>query len=145
MKIQDILNFYCDVVQCDSCCPDIRQSRAEGNVPRGFGPSKSGITKILVVGKNPGHLMPDEKPFYLGKSSMELVKAILGYTGDNNTDSLSKRFHANLYRYLGYLLGIDKDLRTYREYQQILDKKCYHDSIDQWVSFTNLFKCSTLV
>jgi len=128
-------------------CPQAWKSLCTGWVPRGFSPCKSSETRILVVGKNPGHPLEGETPYYKNKKGEALLAAKEKWgiewrkrVKDTNDNSL--KFHKNLRRYLRYFLGLSAKLETYHEYVQGYSIK-HEKEIDKFVAFTNIFKCST--
>jgi uracil-DNA glycosylase len=144
--------FYIKVMNCTcskSECPQSKKDFKSGWAPpRGFNPCKSNTTKILVVGKNPGHPFDEEIPFYKGKRGENLLKAKEEWDSFKYTMLRSKKkdrslkYHMNLRRYLRYFLGLSKKLETYKEYQTNW-KPDHEKEISEHVAFTNLFKCST--
>ena len=127
--LEELNNFYSKVMTCDATsgeCPESWKDFEIGNVPRGFYYESPNID-ILVVGKNPGHLMPNEGNHYIKKSGTELVKEHnLLHLGLLNGTVKLKNFHKNLFEYFSYFL----DLPINKIYTKM--------------AHTNLFKCSTI-
>lgn len=144
--------FYIKVMKC-ACskreCPQSRKDFKSGWAPpRGFNPCKSNTTKILVVGKNPGHPLEEEIPFYKGKRGENLLKAKEEWDSfkykmlRSKKKDRSLKYHMNLRRYLRYFLRPSKKLETYKEYKTNYTTD-HEKEISEHIAFTNLFKCST--
>lgn len=133
-----IIKFYSEVVNCKNSkemCPGIIKDVKKGCPPRGF--YTQGISRdiiIMVVAKNPGHVLDKERFMYIGENAEGIVRKqfdLIGsifestYKGASG-DSRSLVFQKNLLRYLAYFLGIPKEN---------VFKKC---------ALTNLVKCSTI-
>jgi uracil-DNA glycosylase len=144
--------FYIKVMNCTcsrSECPQSRKDFKSGWAPpRGFNPCKSNTANILVVGKNPGHPLEKEIPFYKGKRGENLLKAKEEWDSFKCETMLpsikdrSLKYHKNLRRYLRYFLELSKKLETYKEYHTSYSLD-HEKKISEHVAFTNLFKCST--
>jgi uracil-DNA glycosylase len=114
-------------------CTDVRNSPDEGYPPRGFYTAATGPVRILVVGKNPGHILPHEAARYTGKPAAEVARAHLGFAGATfegaqhaePVSSRSTMFHRRLRRYLVTVLGVAED------------------DVFKHAAYTNLVKCST--
>lgn len=140
MTTKDMLiEFYTRCVSCDSKeCPLSWKDYDRCIFPRGFH-FESPKIKILVVGKNPGHLFKNEKRFYNGKTGKKLVEAHMEFhklyyrclLNDMEGPECSQfrersnTFHKNLFRYLHHFLCVPKN-------------KIYTQA-----AHTNLVKCST--
>jgi hypothetical protein len=134
----DLPEFYSSVCACPNSareCPGVVNAPRDGCPPRGFFSAASpGSVSILVVGKNPGHLLETERSLYLGKSPPEIAAAHLAFAGRGLTGGLDShpgasrnlRFHRNVVRYLTVLLAAPPA------------------AVLRQVAFTNLVKCSTL-
>lgn len=125
-------------------CPQALKSFRTGWVPRGFSPHNSSRTKILVVGKNPGHPLEGETSFYKNKKGEVLLSAREKWSIEwlkrlKNTNDNSLKYHKNLRRYLRYFLDLSAKLEQYDEYKPGTGE----NAIKKAVSFSNLFKCST--
>lgn len=133
-----MIKFYSEVVNCKNSkemCPGIIKDVKKGCPPRGFyTQGVPGDIAIMVVGKNPGHVLDNERSMYIGESSEGIVRKQFNLIGSifestykgASGDSRSLRFQKNLLRYLAYFLDIQKEN---------VFKKC---------ALTNLVKCSTV-
>lgn len=129
--------FYATVCSCsntESQCPGIVNSRTNGLPPRGFFTEVTETPiELLLVCKNPGHLLPDEALIYQGRSGRDIAVSHIDYarsTFKGNNDHLamarrSTKFHKNLVRYIAYFLDV------------------YPHQVFEHVAYTNLVKCST--
>ncbi|MBP7652231.1 hypothetical protein KA977_02335 [Candidatus Dependentiae bacterium] len=151
-----ILNFYESVVSCDSnnnICP--RTEKNDSTPPRGFYsrgvPSK---IDIMVIGKNPGHLLCDENgneaQLYENHTPREKAEIIF-YSNNNNininvefNDPLSQKFHINLFRYLAYFLDITDKLKTYSDFKNSENRHQISENTLEKCLITNLVKCQTI-
>lgn len=133
-----MIDFYADVVRCSNSterCPGIIKDAQNGCPPRGFyTQGNPGDISIMVVGKNPGHVLAKERSMYIGESPEGIVQKQFDFIGSifestysgSSGDSRSLRFQKNLLRYLAYFLDMsEKDVF----------KKCV---------LTNIVKCSTI-
>ena len=138
MTNANLLDLYVPVCGCLKSpqeCPNTVNSPSSGIPPRGFYTkgTKDSI-KILIVGKNPGHVLDHEKPFYTGKSAQEIVMAQLDFAGQtfstcNSTEArknASLKFHRNLLRYFSYFLDVSSD------------------DVFTHCAYTNVVKCQTV-
>jgi uracil-DNA glycosylase len=126
--------IYTDCMNCKNTklqCPNTIKDKKIGYPPRGFYFEHQNID-ILVVGKNPGHILENEQEhlLYNNKDGNELFKAWMSfrkkyYISLKNNKSRSSTFHKNLYDYLERFTGKKNDVFNY-------------------VAETNLVKCSTL-
>jgi len=134
----DMSDFYASVVSCpnsNEICPGIVKDVKRGCPPRGFYTQGApGDISIMIVGKNPGHVLDNERVLYLGQTPKGIVKIQSDFIGSifkstyqgNSGDNRSLRFQKNLLRYLSFFLDIPaKDVF----------KKC---------ALTNMVKCSTV-
>lgn len=131
------IDLYFKVCDCysDKCrnFPEIYNRPDLGSPPRGFYTESTGTVEILVVGKNPGHVLPSEAERYKNLSGIDLVKAHLNFSRGtffkqlqfNVKERQSTTFHSNLNSYL----------------MEILDAK--KENIFKQCAYTNLVKCST--
>ena len=130
--MRQLKQLYTGCMNCENSnkqCPEIKKNIKNGYPPRGFYFENHNVD-ILVVGKNPGHILENEKEnlLYKNKSKEELYKAWMDfrkkyYFSHKENKSRSSTFHKNLYGYLEYFI----------------DKK----EIFNHVAETNLIKCST--
>ena len=137
-KIKEIEEFYSECMNCDATkneCPMALKNRKTGYVPRGFHYESPNI-KLLVVGKNPGHLLDGEGKLYINKIGKKLVEihnnihkeyynGLIFRKQENPYKEKSNTFHKNLFRYTSFILDLPKDM----VYSQM--------------AHTNIFKCST--
>jgi hypothetical protein len=129
--------IYRDVCACKSeeCLKlaEIRNRPEEGSPPRGFYTEASGPVEILVVGKNPGHVLESEATLYKKSPGAETAKIHLSFSRDvffghrdfSAREKPSTRFHSNLLVYLS----------------EILD--CDQSDVFTRAAYTNLVKCSS--
>ncbi len=130
-----------------------------GFPPRGFYFEK-GKVDILVVGKNPGHLLEnsDEHKLYSNKKSHELfdtwIKFRKDYFKDHKSNKArSSRFHKNLYKYLNHFIGKNKNIFDHiaetnlvkcsnkKREQDVLNSKTINECYDKYLlNEINLFK-----
>jgi Uracil DNA glycosylase superfamily len=130
--------FYATVSSCANTtvqCPGIVNSRITGWPPRGF---YTEVTTpplpLLVVCKNPGHLLPDEAELYMrtpreALAEVHMAHAAGTFSGGNTLTAEARRsttFHKNLLRYVAHILDV--------EVKNVF-KHC---------AYTNLVKCSTI-
>ena len=63
-----LIKIYKDVVECHSpICQqygEVFDKRDSSSLPRGFFTEASGSVQLLVVGKNPGHMLKSEAILY---------------------------------------------------------------------------------
>lgn len=129
--------FYASVCACPNTeteCPGIINSPSSGWPPRGFFTEAADPPiDILVVGKNPGHPMPQEPNLYKDRSASDIAEVHLDFVrgaflGDQDLSSearRSTRFHKNLRSYLAFFLDVP-------------EPDVFHHA-----AYTNLVKCST--
>lgn len=132
---KELFRIYTEICKCHSeICSDVFNCLREGSPPRGFYTESSGPVKILVVGKNPGHVLESERAIYIDKNASQIVEEHLNLTkkvffrGNTEISSLEKRstqFHNNLMSYLSYFLDVSSK------------------EVFKHVAYTNLVKCST--
>jgi len=137
MYSKKIIEIYSKVCDCSSptCAgfSEIYNCPSKGSPPRGFFTESQGQIEILVVGKNPGHVLESESKLYLNLNGAELVKAHLDFSKKtfNKLNELNKKerqsttFHSNLIEYMSFILDADSN------------------SIFKKIAYTNLVKCST--
>lgn len=132
------LNFYQTVCACPCTskeCPNTINNSQEGIPPRGFytlGTPRS--VKLLIVGKNPGHLLDNERKLYLNQTARQMVETqfnlihqiFQGCHQPTMRKNRSLTFHRNLLRYFSYFLDIPVE-------------QVFHHC-----AYTNLVKCQTL-
>ncbi|MDD5434360.1 MAG: uracil-DNA glycosylase family protein [Nitrospira sp.] len=138
-NFSELDKFYSEIMDCQNTsreCPGIWKNIKEGIPPRGFYYESNAI-KILVVAKNPGHPLSDEKKNYKNKSGKELYASYREfrkklsqkiYDTINNDAKVPERsniFHKNLFRYMSFFLDIPVE------------------EIYSQMGNTNLVKCST--
>ena len=123
-----ISNFYSSVVSCkNTCleCPGITNNHEEGILPRGFftkcNPNE---VDILIVGKNPGHILTQHEEAKFYQNSDNRVLAVSEFTESLFLGSNPTTFHKNINRYIRLFLNLSKN-----------------DSIFERVALTNLVKC----
>lgn len=127
-----LTKLYSNCMNCANSqkeCPGIWKNFKEGIVPRGFYFQKIPI-KLLVVAKNPGHLLKKEREYYVNKNRIKLLENHFKFHKDyySNFDDFKERsntFHKNLFRYISSFLDLPK-------------KEIYSQ-----IAHTNLVKCST--
>jgi len=131
--------FYASVCGCpntEAQCPGIRNSPSAGWPPRAFF-TKATVAPIaiLVVGKNPGHPLSNERDLYHDKTPYEIAAANIDYAervfrgeyDDLEDVRRSTTFHKNLVRYLSFFLDVSDD----------------PGHVFRYAAFTNLVKCSS--
>lgn len=125
---EDLTNFYNRVVSCkNTCqeCPGITNNYKEGILPRGFftkcNPNE---VDILIVGKNPGHILTQHEEAKIYQNSDNRVLAVSKFTESLFLGSNPTTFHKNIDRYIRLFLNLSKN-----------------DSIFERVALTNLVKC----
>lgn len=130
-------SFYTSVCACPNTaleCPGVINSASTGWPPRGFfTEATESPIEILVVGKNPGHPLPEESSLYEGRSAAEIAAIHLAFAGgvfkgehDTSMEARrSTRFHKNLRRYLAFFLD------------------CPESDVFRRAAYTNLVKCSS--
>lgn len=130
-----VIEFYEKVVSCPNTpkeCPNTINCIEEDYPPRGFmSGGTPGAIDIMIIGKNPGHIVPNEKGAYSGKSPREIAKGmfrnptwIIPPKGGTDAESYTT-FHRNLVQYICCFLNISSEE---------VFKRCV---------YTNLVKCST--
>ena len=131
-------DFYAEVVACSNSnemCPGIIKDVRGGCPPRGFyTQGEPGDIAIMIVGKNPGHVLDNEREIYLGESPDGIVAKQFNFIGSifestykgSGADTRSLRFQKNLLRYLAHFLDLP---------EKEVFKRCV---------LTNLVKCSTI-
>ena len=126
-----IENFYLSCINCKNTknnCPGIWKDKKEGVMPKGFFYWTTS-PKIFIVGKNPGHPLPTETDRYKDKSDFDILIAHKRLVKEVFNDSnLKTTFHKNVNRYVRFFLDLSSDPQI---------------SIFDYVSYTNLVKCST--
>jgi len=137
MKNQNVISLYAKVCDCRSKkCEDfqeIHNSPSSGSPPRGFYTTATDQVEVMVVAKNPGHVLESEATAYINLNGENLVKAHLEFSKKtfyklNDLSKEEKRsttFHSNLITYLTEILDVEEK------------------SVFQKVAYTNLVKCST--
>lgn len=129
-----VIEFYEKVVSCPNTsneCPNIINCIAKDYPPRGFmSGGTPGDIDIMIVGKNPGHIVENERGAYATRSPREIVERVFrsptwNISSKEETDTRSYTFHRNLIRYIRYFLDIS---------EAEVFKRCV---------YTNLVKCST--
>lgn len=141
-----LIGFYTKCMNCKNTkkeCPKIWKDFDKGVVPRGFH-FESPKIKLLIVGKNPGHPFKDEKKKYLNKRGKTLFEAKENFQKEyyNNIDNTFKEdkrshtYHKNLFRYMGYFLGLLELPKKEKINSQLIHK------IYSQIATTNLVKCS---
>ena len=132
------LDFYQSVCACPCSsqeCPKIINQAAQGYPPRGFYTrGTEGSVKILIVGKNPGHPLEEERALYCQKSSREIAEAqwhLIDQVFKNchspeMRKNRSMTFHRNLLRYFSYFLDLPPD------------------EVFRYCAYTNLVKCQSI-
>ena len=97
MYSKKIIEIYSKVCDCSSptCAgfSEIYNCPSKGSPPRGFFTESQGQIEILVVGKNPGHVLESESKLYLNLNGEELVKAHLDFSKKtfNKLNELNKK------------------------------------------------------
>ena len=137
---RDFIEIYKSVVECQSptCVKsgeilNSLESRASGSLPRGFFTEAAREVQILVVGKNPGHILAAESALYRDLSAEKFVDAHMSFSREvfgknlsiSGSDKKSITFHSNLIFYLSTILGANPE------------------DVFKSVAYTNLVKCST--
>ena len=134
---QNVISLYTKVCDCRSkqCenFPEIQNSPSTGSPPRGFYTTATDRVEVMVVAKNPGHVLESEAATYRNLNGERLVKAHLEFSKStfyklselNEKERRSTTFHSNLLAYLSEILDVDKK------------------SVFEKVVYTNLVKCST--
>lgn len=117
----EILKLYESIVACSNTsahCPNTINDKTAGIPPRGFyTESKAGTVQILIVGKNPGHILDGESELYRDKSPEEIAKEHLrwgarcfhDYTSFDANGRRSLTFHKNILSYFSYFLDVPKE------------------------------------
>src|SRR3989338_11504602 len=107
-NVMNLLDLYESVAGCPNTakeCPGIVNSPKSGIPPRGFytrGTSNS--VQVLIVGKNPGHVLEHEKSLYINRTHRQIAESSLEFAGQafaacHTPESKSNRsftFHRNL-------------------------------------------------
>ena len=129
--IDNLNNLYINCMNCKINCPNIMKNIPHGIPPRGFYFLNIPI-KILIIGKNPGHPLKDEKDMFKNKNGEDLFLNYRKYQNNLYSNILSNKeksttFHKNLFRYISYFLDMPNDIKE----------------IYKYVAHTNLLKCST--
>jgi uracil-DNA glycosylase len=133
MDNKEIENFYTNCMNCQlNCNYPIYNNRAKGVPPRGFYFKKIPI-EILVVAKNPGHPLENEKILFKNKYGKELFNSYRNFQDELYSNILlnkekSTTFHKNLFEYISIILDIPNNV----------------NEIYQHIAHTNLVKCSTI-
>ena len=134
---ETLIKIYKGIVECKSIiCEqygEVMHPREKSSLPRGFYTEAKNQVEILVVGKNPGHMLAYEKILYKDLSTENFVKAHLKFASDtfmnavslSATEKKSTTFHSNLLNYLAFITDKNKN------------------DIFKNVAYTNLVKCST--
>ena len=130
--INKLKNLYINCMNCTINCNNIYKDIPNGIPPRGFY-FKNIPIKILIIGKNPGHPLKNQKVVYKNKTGEDLYLISKKYQENLysnillNTDK-STTFHKNIFRYISFFLDIPNDI----------------NEIYKYVAHTNLLKCSTI-
>jgi DNA polymerase len=108
------ISIFSDIVSCPLRCAGIRNEPERGVIPRSFYCSGSTSVDLLIVGKNPGHSPEWEQSAYRGLTASVCVKTHLDIVKKLFTGELSvpTRFHANLLRRVGGVLGVAPTLEA---------------------------------
>jgi uracil-DNA glycosylase len=137
MNLTKLIQIYSRVCGCTSekCINfgEIYNCPSKGSPPRGFYTSSTETVDVMVIGKNPGHVLSTEAKTYLNLNGEDLVKAHWEFSKKtfnrqtllNSKEKRSTTFHSNLLAYLSEILEISQEA--------VFDK----------VAYTNLVKCST--
>jgi uracil-DNA glycosylase len=130
-SINKLKNLYINCMNCTINCKNIYKNIPNGIPPRGFY-FKNIPIKILIVGKNPGHPLKNEKAVYKNKKGKNLFLSYRTYQENLYSNILlntekSTTFHKNLFRYISFFLDISNEI----------------NEIYNYVAHTNLLKCST--
>ncbi len=138
---QDFIEIYKSVVDCQSalCAKsgeilNSLESRASGSLPRGFFTEASREVQILVVGKNPGHILASEAALYKDLAAERFIDAHMSFSKEvfrkklsiSGADKKSTTFHSNLFFYLSAILDANAE------------------DVFKLAAYTNLVKCSTI-
>jgi len=130
-RINNLKNIYINCMNCTKNCNNIYKDILNGIPPRGFY-FKIIPIKILIIGKNPGHPLRNQKDVFKDKTGENLYITYRTYLENLysnilfNTDK-STTFHKNLFRYISFFLDISNNI----------------NEIYKYVAHTNLLKCST--
>lgn len=134
----DVLSFYGLVTGCTAAterCPGIVRDLPAGIPPRGFYTEASpGEAKLLLVAKNPGHVIEGETLLYAARPPLEIARTHFAWAHrcfyeNDSFDAKSRRsltFHRNILDYVSFLLGVAK-----------------HE-VFRHCAYTNLVKCETV-
>ena len=137
MNTIKLMSIYSQVCECASKkCKDFEEiynCPSKGSPPRGFYTNATDEVKVMVVGKNPGHVLESEAITYVNLHGEDLVRAHWEFSKKtfnkliklSRTDKRSTTFHFNLLDYLSEILDVP---------QEVVFEK---------VAYTNLVKCST--
>jgi len=100
--INKLKNLYINCMNCTINCNNIYKDIPNGIPPRGFY-FKNIPIKILIIGKNPGHPLKNQKVVYKNKTGEDLYLISKKYQENLysnillNTDK-STTFHKNIFR-----------------------------------------------
>jgi len=137
MNTIKLMSIYTRICECASekCknFEEIYNCPSKGSPPRGFFTTATETIEVMVVGKNPGHVLESEASTYINLSGEDLVKAHWEFSKKtfnklakiSSNERRSTTFHSNLLAYLSEILEISQD------------------AVFNNVAYTNLVKCST--
>jgi uracil-DNA glycosylase family 4 len=137
MNTIKLISIYTKICECASekCknFEEIYNCPSKGSPPRGFYTTATETVEVMVVGKNPGHVLESEANTYINLYGEDLVKAHWEFSKKtfnklaelSRNDRRSTTFHSNLLAYLSEILEVSRDV--------VFNK----------VAYTNLVKCST--
>lgn len=134
----ELLRLYSQITGCESSserCPGVVRDLLRGIPPRGFfTEAEPGEVQLLLVAKNPGHVIEGETALYAGHGAEEVARAHLTWARrcffDPGSFSRESRrslvFHKNILRYVSVFLDVPE-----RE-------------VFRHCAYTNIVKCQTI-
>jgi len=129
---RELLTVYSEVVVCADTCPGIRNEPENGAMGRSFycPYDPSGIT-LMMVSKNPGMGVPQERQLYKPLSAANRVQAHENFVRrrfEGNNPLITSNYHANILEWVAIILDVEPT----------------HEAVFSKAAMTALAKCESL-